>query len=100
MESMHVYSDEQRTKFEREFHERMKENKYTIVLDVLDNDKGVKKGDMVIVLNGYDCPIGPYKVLGFEDGAQSVYLDWDCFWVACPISKIVEINGIDCITNK
>ena len=95
MESMHVYSDEQRAEFERQFHERFDHNEYIVPIDTLENNKGVKKDDMVIVLNGYDCPIGPYKVLAFEKGAQSIYLDWDCFWVACPISRIVEINGIE-----
>ncbi len=95
METCHTYTAEQRAEYERRFRHWVREHGLQqAILDKCNNTLGVKKGDMVVVLNGYGCPVGPYKVLGFDNcGAPSVYLDWDCFWCTKEIGSIVEING-------
>ncbi len=56
----------------------------------------VRKGDLVVVLNGFNLPVGPFKVLAFakvEDGEPAkMYLDWDCYWLPKSIHCIVGIN--------
>ena len=59
----------------------------------MDNPKHIRKGDLVIVRNGYDIPVGPFEVLGFEDDIKDkkLFLDWDCYWVTKSISKVLTI---------
>ena len=59
---------------------------YDNLSDVLPNtDKELVKGQVVDIVNGYGCIVGPFEILGFCDPCASgrcVYLDWDCSWFA------------------
>lgn len=94
METFCNYKPEQQAAHENEFKARNIAH-----LDELENEKGVKLGDMVVVSNGYGLPVGPFKVLGFKvvqwspesKPAPAVFLSWDCFWYPAEISDIIEI---------
>lgn len=90
-EIVHSETDEQRLTHEREFLSRIDEFK---PLDAIEHSTGVKKGDLVVVRNGYDLLVGPFKVLGFETGNDGprMYLDWDCYWFSTRVDKIFEIQ--------
>lgn len=64
-------------------------SKGRIKLSDLFSFSGINRGDEVIVLNGYDLEVGPFKVLGFDENGE-MYLDWDCFWYTVPISRVVR----------
>ena len=90
---IHSETAEQRLTHEREFIRRITDFK---PLDAIDHPTGVKKGDLVVVRNGYDFLVGPFKVLGFEIsyGVPCVYLDWDCYWFATKVDNIHEIKKL------
>jgi len=91
---MHRYSKEQRRAHERAFIERTTNTPGWDVLDRIEHPSGIKKGDIVVVRNGYGHPVGPYKVFGFviRECEPRMYLDWDCWWYSIPIERIVEIR--------
>ena len=68
---------------------------YDNLSDVMPNtDKELVKGQVVDVVNGYGCIVGPFEILGFCDPnefGRCVYLDWDCYWFANkPLDIIVK----------
>jgi hypothetical protein len=79
-----------RKEHKKKFFERVGDFNY---VDEVDNPKHIRKGDLVIVRNGYDIPVGPFEVLGFEDDIKDkkLFLDWDCYWVTKSISKVLTI---------
>lgn len=79
-----------RRQHEIEFKER---SKNWNVLDSINHSSGIKKGDLVIVKNGYGFEIGPFKVLGFciKNNIPKMYLDWDCWWYSINLDRIVKI---------
>lgn len=83
------YTEEEKKKHEAEF----MSNKPAGVLESIDHASGVNVGDMVVVRNAYDIPVGPYKVLGFTkwDEVPRMFLDWDCWWFPAKIDNIVKI---------
>lgn len=66
---------------------------YDNLSDVMPNtDKDMAKGQVVDVVNGYGCIVGPFEILGFCDPnefGRCVYLDWDCYWFAKAPSDII-----------
>lgn len=49
---------------------------------------GHKIGDVVMLLNGFDIEVGPFKILGFNKDGK-MYLDWDCYWYPVPVKRII-----------
>ena len=93
MEIVYCYSKEQRKAHERDFIEQTNNTPGWEVLDHIEHPSGIKKGDMVVVRNGYGHLVGPYKVLGFKkksDGRRQMYLDWSCWWCPVDIERIQE----------
>lgn len=81
----------QRERNKKEFFDRIKDFRY---VDNAENSRNIQKGDEVIVLNGYDIPVGPFEVLGFrcEAGEVRLWLDWDCYWVSKSIDKVIAVR--------
>ncbi len=81
---------ESRKEHKKKFFERVGDFNY---VDEVENYAHIRKGDLVIVRNGYDIPVGPFEVLGFEDDIKDkkLFLDWDCYWVTKSISKVLTI---------
>lgn len=66
---------------------------YDSLSDVMPNtDKDLVKGQIVDVVNGYGCLVGPFEILGFcnpDASGRCVYLDWDCYWFTKNPSDII-----------
>ena len=89
-------TEKQRVKHRREFFEAVHEGRIEVLTDIESFGK-VKKGDLVKVLNGYDCEVGPFEILGFTADGK-MFLDWDCYWFAIKADRVVKI--LNRLTNK
>ena len=75
-------------RYKKEFFRRKAKFPYK---ENVENEKHLRKGDEVIVLNGFGIPVGPFEVLGFRD-ENEFWLSWDCYWVSKPVSSVVAVK--------
>ena len=85
---METMKEKQRAQHRREFAEAVRQGCFPTLTE-WESIGDLKKGDLVVVLNGFGIEVGPFQILGFKSDGK-MYLDWDCYWYPIRTDRVVK----------